>query len=123
VLPFHSATVLSPIEEESEEIETTSGIAFKLTNQDSLTKKRSIDDKDNISGFLTIDDDEKPSEKLSTFQEITSTSSHTFQPVQTVQQRKIDESKRVIFPLTIKAKYFVCPSGYYYHTVSFFFSQ
>ncbi len=102
ILPFHSANILSPIEEESEEIETTNGIAFSLINQDSSTKKYSIDEKDKISDLITIEDDDKPSQKLSAVQEIASSSStmitsHPRQPVKTAQQQKIDENKLVTF--------------------------
>jgi len=87
ILPVHSATILSPIEEESEEIETTNGIAFSLINRDSSTKKYSTDEKDKIFDFITIDDDdEKSSEKLT-----------ALQPVEAAQQQTIDTNKRVIF--------------------------
>ena len=51
-LPQPSIVALSPIEEESEEIEPTDGIAFSLTKQDSPTKTRFIDTYDEISGIL-----------------------------------------------------------------------
>ncbi len=98
ILPFQSATILSPIEEESEEIETKNGIAFSLINQDSSTKKYSTNEKDKISDLMTIDDDDKTSQKLSAVQEIASRiTSNPGQPVETAQQQKIDDNKRVTF--------------------------
>jgi hypothetical protein len=104
--PLHSVAALSPIEEESEEMETTNGIAFSLTNQDSSTKRHFIETDDKISDILTIDDNAKPSEKLSTPQGTTITTSHTFHPVNTTQKQKIDENKHVILRLIIKTNCF-----------------
>ena len=64
-MPIHSVTALSSIEEESEEFESTGGIAFKLTNQDSFTKKSVTDEKERPSDFLRIDDVGKSFEESS----------------------------------------------------------
>jgi hypothetical protein len=124
ILPFHSATILSPIEEESEEIETTNGIAFSLINQDSSTKKYSIDEKDKISDFITIDDAVKPSEKLSALQQMPSSSSTmvtspSLQPVEVTHQQKIDENNQVKFQFIIKLNHFVFILDHYYYFTFF----
>ena len=62
-LGLPSTSALSPIEEEeSEAMETTTGIAFTLTKQDSLTRRRSIQEREKSSDILTIEDSE-PLEK------------------------------------------------------------
>ena len=84
---LHSVSALSPIEEESEEMETTNGITFSLTNRDSSTRN---DDK--ISNILTIDDNEKSPEKLKTpTGRITITKSHSSQPINTTQQLSLPD--------------------------------
>jgi hypothetical protein len=104
--PLHSISALSPIEEESEEMETTNGIAFSLTNRDSSIKRHFVETDDKLSNILTIDDSEKPSEKLKTPQTLPITASHASQLVNTTQQQKIGENKYVIFPFIIKANCF-----------------
>jgi hypothetical protein len=96
ILPFHSSTILSSVKEEPEEIETTNGIAFSLSNQDSLAKNRLINIKDKIIESIPMSNDEKPLEKLSASQEMPSSSStmitsHTLQPTEEGQQQKIDD--------------------------------
>jgi hypothetical protein len=124
--PYYSATILSPVEEEDE---TTSGIAFSLSDQNSLSKKVSLGDKDDSTGFLTIDDDEqKPPFKSDISQEMLSTPlsktaaviSDTLQSVEAPPPEQIDQSRRVMFLLNIKPKYFVFNSGYYSHTTIVF---
>ena len=78
--PLHSVSALSPIEEESEEMETTYGIAFSLTNRDSSTKRDLLETDDKLSRTLVIDDREKPSEKLKAPQELAVTASQTSHP-------------------------------------------
>ncbi len=102
ILPFHSSTILSPIEEESEEFEPTYGIAFNLLNQDSLPKKHSIDVMDNITELIHREDDEIPSEKFTA----PPSTSHILQPVEETEQQKINEDKQVTFQCTIKSKLF-----------------
>lgn len=72
-LAFPSTGQLSPIEEEeSEAMETTTGIAFTLTKQDSLTRKRSNQETNRGSIILTIDNSE-PAEKQTIDQDVSST--------------------------------------------------
>jgi hypothetical protein len=104
ILPFHSSTILSPIEEESEEVEPTYGIAFNLLNQDLLPKKHPIDVMDNLTERIHHEDDEIPSEKLSAPPEMLPTSSHILQPVEETEQQKINEDQQVTFQCSIKSK-------------------
>ena len=93
-LALRSTGALSPIEEdESEAVETTNGIAFSLTKQGSRTKRRFIEEKDQISDILTIDDDQS-SEKLTPNQDITSPSSPM--PILPTPQPTIHEEGHVI---------------------------
>ena len=94
-LPFHSATILSPVKEEPEEGETKHSIVFNLSNQDLLTIKSSINIKDKITALIPIDNNEKSSEKLSVSHEMPSSSSiittlSTHQSTEETQQEKMD---------------------------------
>lgn len=103
ILPFHSATVLSPINEQEEEMETTNGIAFSLKTQDSSTKKYFNIKQDRIPDIITINDDDndKLSEKSRTIQGIPSSSltiatGSTLSSEETTQKQKLNEVKQVI---------------------------
>ncbi|CAF3003205.1 unnamed protein product, partial [Rotaria sp. Silwood2] len=95
-LSSYSTTILSPVQEEPEEIETPEDIPFTSIDKDSLTKHQLIDTTNNITELITFDNNEK----LNSLQEIPLNLSSTvpsdiIQTVQEASQQKTDENKRV----------------------------